>query len=60
MSMKMEIDGVIMNVVSAYAPQVGCEMEEKEEFFSELDVVVEREWSLEQISMGMLEKGSET
>ncbi|KAI5090194.1 hypothetical protein C0J45_20329, partial [Silurus meridionalis] len=28
-------------VISAYAPQVGCEMEEKERFWSELDDVVD-------------------
>ncbi|KAF7690900.1 hypothetical protein HF521_011197, partial [Silurus meridionalis] len=28
-------------VISAYAPQVGCEMEEKERFWSELDEVVD-------------------
>lgn len=32
MSLKLEIDGVMSNVVSAYAPQVGCQLEEKEEF----------------------------
>eukprot|EP00064_Thunnus_orientalis_P026187 superscaffoldBa00015694_g26675 len=36
-SMKLEIASVMMNVVSAYAQQVECEMEEKEEFWSELD-----------------------
>ncbi len=34
---KIEIGGVMMNVVSAYAPQVGCELEEKENFWNELD-----------------------
>ncbi|XP_065642624.1 uncharacterized protein LOC136074246 [Hydra vulgaris] len=29
-----------MNVINAYAPQVGCDMEEKEEFWRELDEVV--------------------
>ncbi|XP_065658458.1 uncharacterized protein LOC136082970 [Hydra vulgaris] len=37
---KLEIDGVGMNVISAYAPQVGCDMEKKEEFWKELDEVV--------------------
>ncbi|KAG2462366.1 CFDP2 protein, partial [Polypterus senegalus] len=35
-----EIGGVMMNVVSAYAPQVGCAMDEKEDFWSELDEVM--------------------
>ncbi|KAK3569104.1 hypothetical protein QTP86_022133, partial [Hemibagrus guttatus] len=41
MSLKLEIEGVILNVVSGYAPQVGCELEEKERFWSELDEVME-------------------
>ncbi|KAK3549380.1 hypothetical protein QTP86_001245 [Hemibagrus guttatus] len=39
MSLKLEIEGVTLNVVSGYAPQVGCELEEK--FWSELDEVME-------------------
>ncbi|KAK3568515.1 hypothetical protein QTP86_008627 [Hemibagrus guttatus] len=39
MSLKLEIEGVMLNVVSGYAPQVGCELEEKERFWSELDEV---------------------
>ncbi|KAK3574836.1 hypothetical protein QTP86_018425 [Hemibagrus guttatus] len=31
----------MLNVVSSYAPQVGCELEEKERFWSELDEVME-------------------
>ncbi|KAK3535940.1 hypothetical protein QTP70_021240 [Hemibagrus guttatus] len=41
MSLKLEIQGVMLNVVSGYAPQVGCELEEKERFWSELDEVME-------------------
>ena len=41
MSLKLEIEGVIFNVVSGYAPQVGCELEEKEKFWSELDEVMQ-------------------
>ncbi|MCJ8728839.1 hypothetical protein PDJAM_G00009160 [Pangasius djambal] len=41
MSLKSEIEGVMLNVVSGYAPQVGCELEEKERFWSELDEVIE-------------------
>ena len=29
----MELDGVVLNVISAYAPQVGCIREEKEAFW---------------------------
>eukprot|EP00064_Thunnus_orientalis_P019496 superscaffoldBa00004900_g19616 len=52
MSMKLEIEGVMMNAVSAYAPQVGCEMEEKEEFLSELDEVVESVPKEEKVVIG--------
>ncbi|KAK3512376.1 hypothetical protein QTP70_007443 [Hemibagrus guttatus] len=41
MSLKLEIEGVMLNVVSGYAPQIGCELEEKERFWSELDEVME-------------------
>ncbi|KAK3562881.1 hypothetical protein QTP86_011114 [Hemibagrus guttatus] len=41
MSLKLEIEGVMLNVVSGYAPQVGCELEEKERFWSDLDEVIE-------------------
>ncbi|MCJ8747893.1 hypothetical protein PDJAM_G00158690 [Pangasius djambal] len=41
MRLKLEIEGVMLNVVSGYAPQVGCELEEKERFWSELDEVIE-------------------
>ncbi|KAK3507995.1 hypothetical protein QTP70_010004 [Hemibagrus guttatus] len=41
MSLKLEIEGVMLNVVSGYAPQVGCKLEEKERFWSELDEVME-------------------
>ncbi|KAK3542936.1 hypothetical protein QTP70_007285 [Hemibagrus guttatus] len=41
MSLRLEIEGVMLNVVSGYAPQVGCELEEKERFWSELDEVME-------------------
>ncbi|KAK3574702.1 hypothetical protein QTP86_015150, partial [Hemibagrus guttatus] len=41
MSLKLEIEGVMLNVVSGYAPQVGCELEEKERFWSEIDEVME-------------------
>ncbi|KAK3554809.1 hypothetical protein QTP70_033843 [Hemibagrus guttatus] len=41
MNLKLETEGVMLNVVSGYAPQVGCELEEKERFWSELDEVME-------------------
>ncbi|KAK3514603.1 hypothetical protein QTP70_021515 [Hemibagrus guttatus] len=41
MSLKLDIEGVLLNVVSGYAPQVGCDLEEKVRFWSELDEVME-------------------
>ena len=40
--LKMELDGVMLNVISAYAPQVGCIREEKETFWLNLDETVEK------------------
>ena len=41
MYMTLDIDGVMMTVISAYAPQVGCLIEEKDKFWRDLDDVVE-------------------
>ncbi|KAI5101440.1 hypothetical protein C0J45_8643 [Silurus meridionalis] len=41
MNVKLGVEGVRINVICAYAPQVGCEMGEKERFWSELDEVVD-------------------
>ncbi|KAK3528255.1 hypothetical protein QTP86_028493, partial [Hemibagrus guttatus] len=64
MSLKLEIEGVMLNVVSGYAPQVGCELEEKERFWSELDEVMEsiptgERVVMERILMDMLVRGTE-
>ena len=40
--LKMELDGTMLNVISAYAPQVGCVREEKEAFWLDLDETVEK------------------
>ena len=37
MHMKLDIEGVMMTVISAYAPQVGCLREEKDTFWTYLD-----------------------
>ena len=49
--MKHDMERVVMTVVSAYAPQVGCMIEEKDKFSKYLCEVVEtsipkdeREW----------------
>ena len=39
-SMKLEADGILINIVSAYAPQVGCGEEEKEAFWADLEEIV--------------------
>ena len=36
--MKLEVDEILINIVNAYAPQVGCE--EKEAFWADLEEVV--------------------
>ncbi|KAK3531455.1 hypothetical protein QTP70_020536 [Hemibagrus guttatus] len=53
MSLKLEIEGVMLNVVSGYAPQVGCELEEKERFWSELDKVMESIPTGERVVIGV-------
>lgn len=39
MSLKLGVKGVMLNVGSGYAPKVGCELEEKEKFWREMDEV---------------------
>ncbi|KAK3553381.1 hypothetical protein QTP70_003544 [Hemibagrus guttatus] len=53
MSLKLEIEGMMLNVVSGYAPQVGCELEEKERFWSELDEVMESIPTGERVVIGV-------
>ncbi|KAK3573700.1 hypothetical protein QTP86_032065, partial [Hemibagrus guttatus] len=52
MSLKLEIEGVMLNVVSGYAPQVGCELEERERFWSELHEVMESIPTVERVVIG--------
>ncbi|KAK3573997.1 hypothetical protein QTP86_034367, partial [Hemibagrus guttatus] len=52
MSLKLEIEGVMLNVVSGYDPQVGCELEEKERFWSELYEVMESIPTGERVAIG--------
>ena len=40
--LKMELDGVVLNVISTYVPQVGCIREEKETFWLDLHETVEK------------------
>ena len=41
MAMKLEVNGSILNIVSAYAPQVNSSMEEKNNFWEDLDGLIE-------------------
>ena len=41
MYMKLDIECLMMTVISAYAPQVGCLREEKDKFWTDLGEVVE-------------------
>ena len=40
--LKIELDGVMLNVISAHAPQVGTIRKEKEAFWLDLDETVEK------------------
>ena len=40
MRMKMDYKGSMLNVISAYAPQTGCDEEEKDKFWDEMDDVI--------------------
>ena len=41
MNIKLEVKGSILNIVSAYAPQVNNSMEEKNDFWEDLDGLIE-------------------
>ena len=50
--LKLELDDVTLNTISAYAPQVGCIREEKEAFWLDLDETVEKIPKNERIVVG--------
>ena len=50
--LKMKLDGVMMNVISAYAPQVECINKEKVAFWLDLDETVEMIPKNERIVVG--------
>ena len=52
MVMKLEVKGSILNIVSAYAPQVGNSMEEKKDFWQDLDELTESVSKQERIVLG--------
>ena len=52
MAMKLEIKGLILNIVRAYAPQVNSCMEEKNDFWQDLDGLIESVSKQERIVLG--------
>ena len=52
MAMKLEVKGSILNIVSAYAPQVNNSMEEKNDFWQDLDGLIESISKEERIVLG--------
>ena len=52
MAMKLEVKGSILNIVSAYAPQVGNSVEEKNDFWQDLNGLVESVLKQERILLG--------
>ena len=52
MAIKLEVKGSILNIVSAYAPQVNYSMEEKNDFWEDLDSLIESISKEEKIVFG--------
>ena len=52
MSLKLVIEGMVLNIVSAYAPQMGCNMEEKDLFWREVDEITEKVLKDENLVIG--------
>ena len=52
MAMKLEVKGSILNIVSAYAPQVDNSIEEKIDFWEDLDGLIEIVSKEERIVLG--------
>ena len=52
MAMKLEVKESLLNIVSAYAPQVGNSMEEKNDFWQDLDGLIESVSKQERIVLG--------
>ena len=51
-AMKLEVKGSILNIVSAYSPRVGDSMEEKNDFWKDLDGLIESVSKQERIVVG--------
>ena len=54
MAMKLKVKGSILNIVSVYAPQVSNNMEEKNDFWEDLDGLIESVLKQERISWCVL------
>ena len=52
MAMKLEVKGSILNIISAYAPQVNNSMKEKNDFWEDLDGLIESISKEERIVLG--------
>ena len=52
MAMKLEVKGSILNIVSVYAPQVSNSMEEKNDFWQDLDELIKSVSKQERIVLG--------
>ena len=52
MAMKLEVNGSILNIVSAYVSQVNYSMEEKNDFWVDLDELIESISTEERIVLG--------
>ena len=52
MAMKLEVKKSILNIISAYAPQVNNSMEEKNDFWKDLDELIESVSKQERIVLG--------
>ena len=52
MAMKLEVNGSILNIVSAYAPQVNNSMVDKNDFWEDLDGLIESMSKEERIVLG--------
>ena len=52
MAIKLEVKGSILNIVSAYTPQVGNSMKKKNDFWEDLDGLIEVVSKEERIVLG--------
>ena len=52
MVMKLEVKGSILNIVSLYAPQVNNSIKEKNDFWQDLDVLIESVSKQERVVLG--------